>query len=340
MAIWHKPSKDVKITADIVFIHGLTGGRDSTWTAKGAEEPWPKLLLSDENDDEDDEDEKGPGCALKTARIMSWGYDADIVKLVGAAGQNRVMDHARNLLGALEDVREGSAANRPLIFIAHSLGGLVVKAALLRAFSSPEPGFKKTLECTRGIAFLGTPHYGSDKADLAHLLLNWVNLIRPTDRDIVRVLERDSEVNTNIRDEFYEMLRATNLDHKEPSVLVCFYEEKPMSVAGKTFFVVTKDSAKLGGYKQRGISGDHSSMTKYASQNDPGYKSVVAAIKRWMPTKDVPVKPSAMVAAEAAERRKADATYGGVVQKGASVGGSINTRGGSVSMNTTSHTHF
>ena len=128
MAIWHKPSKDVKITADIVFIHGLTGGRDSTWTAKGAEEPWPKLLLSDENDDEDDEDEKGPGCALKTARIMSWGYDADIMKLVGAAGQNRVMDHARNLLGALEDVREGSAANRPLIFIAHSLGGLVVKA--------------------------------------------------------------------------------------------------------------------------------------------------------------------------------------------------------------------
>ena len=103
---------------------------------------------------------------------------------------------------------------------------------------------------------------------------------------------------------------------------------------------MTKDSAKLGGYKQRGISGDHSSMTKYASQNDPGYKSVVAAIKRWMPTKDVPVKPSAMVAAEAAERRKADATYGGVVQKGASVGGSINTRGGSVSMNTTSHTHF
>jgi hypothetical protein len=51
------------------------------------------------------------------------------------------------------------------------------------------------------------------------------------------VLERDGEVNTNIRDEFFEMLRATNLDHKEPSVLVCFYEEKPMSVAGKTFFV-------------------------------------------------------------------------------------------------------
>lgn len=128
MAIWYKPPKGVKITADIVFIHGLTGGRDSTWTAEGAKEPWPKLFLKDENDDEDDEDEKGSGYPLKTARIMSWGYDADIVNLVKPAGQNRVMDHARNLLGALEDVREGSAASKPLIFVAHSLGGLVVKA--------------------------------------------------------------------------------------------------------------------------------------------------------------------------------------------------------------------
>jgi hypothetical protein len=73
-------------------------------------------------------------------------------------------------------------------------------------------------------------------------------LFRPTDKDIVRVLETDSEVNPNIRDEFFEMLRATKLDHKEPSILVCFYEEKPMSVAGKTFFVsriLTCDLADL-----------------------------------------------------------------------------------------------
>lgn len=64
--------------------------------------------------------------------------------------------------------------------------------------------------------------------------MNW---FRPADRDIVRVLERDSEVNTGIRDEFFEMLRAEKLDQMEPSILVCFYEERPMSVAGKTFWV-------------------------------------------------------------------------------------------------------
>lgn len=79
-------------------------------------------------------------------------------------------------------------------------------------------------------------------------------------------------------------------------------------------------------------------MTKFASREDPGYKSVAAAIKRWMPSKTVTVKPSAVEAAEAAERRKASATHGGVVMKGASVG-SISTGGGSVSMNTANHSY-
>lgn len=122
MEPWYKPPAETKITADIIFVHGLTGGRNSTWKADKAKEPWPKAFLKDE-------ESKNSQYPLKSARIMSWGYDADVVKLVGAAGQNRIMDHARNLLGALEDERDDDeAATRPLIFVAHSLGGLVVKA--------------------------------------------------------------------------------------------------------------------------------------------------------------------------------------------------------------------
>src|SRR5947208_4561939 len=32
-------------TVDICFIHGLTGDRESTWTAHGKPAPWPKTLL-------------------------------------------------------------------------------------------------------------------------------------------------------------------------------------------------------------------------------------------------------------------------------------------------------
>lgn len=76
-------------------------------------------------------------------------------------------------------------------------------------------------------------------------------------------------------------------------------------------------------------------MTKFASKNDAGYKAVAAAIKRWMPVKTVVQKPSATAAAEAAEKRKANATRGGIVQEGARVGGNLTVGGGSVSMNTT-----
>ena len=33
------------VANSIVFVHGLTGHRDGTWTALGAKEPWPRSLL-------------------------------------------------------------------------------------------------------------------------------------------------------------------------------------------------------------------------------------------------------------------------------------------------------
>src|SRR5436190_23554669 len=52
-------------TVDICFVHGLTGNRDSTWTAHGQSTPWPKTLLPS---------------MLKGVRILTYGYDAYIVR--------------------------------------------------------------------------------------------------------------------------------------------------------------------------------------------------------------------------------------------------------------------
>jgi hypothetical protein len=76
--------------ASIVFIHGLTGGQISTWTAEGSDAPWPKVLLSEDVPD---------------ARISAFGYDADVVKLFGQAGSNKIRQHAINLLAGVADMR-------------------------------------------------------------------------------------------------------------------------------------------------------------------------------------------------------------------------------------------
>ncbi|KAL6879162.1 hypothetical protein J3F83DRAFT_758857 [Trichoderma novae-zelandiae] len=63
----------------------------------------------------------------------------------------------------LEELRALRAAerrrDRPLLFIAHSVGGLVVKMALVKAHTDPQYG--DILHECYGVAFFGTPHQGS-----------------------------------------------------------------------------------------------------------------------------------------------------------------------------------
>lgn len=101
-------------TVDICFIHGLTGDRESTWTANGQSIPWPQSLLPPK---------------LSRARILTYGYDAYVVR-ASVASANRLNDHAMNLLTKLTTNRElNNASSRPLIFVAHSLGGLALDRA-------------------------------------------------------------------------------------------------------------------------------------------------------------------------------------------------------------------
>ena len=75
---------------------------------------------------------------------------------------------AKKSLDALEDQGVGG---RPLIFVAHSLGGLVVKKmARLSCERSvaPEPSRRCMNGNLRGVVFLATPHSGSNIGNLAH----------------------------------------------------------------------------------------------------------------------------------------------------------------------------
>lgn len=76
--------------SSIVFIHGLTGDREATWTARDATEPWPKTLLPS---------------ILPTARVLTFGYDACVVDWRGLVSENFIGNHALNLLTSLSSWR-------------------------------------------------------------------------------------------------------------------------------------------------------------------------------------------------------------------------------------------
>ncbi|VUC20827.1 unnamed protein product [Clonostachys rosea] len=97
---------------DIISVHGLEGHATNTWTCSS---PNARVWLRDFLPRD-----------IPNARVMSFGYESH----VRSKSVAEIEDTARQLLNGLKSKRETeNACSRPLIFIAHSLGGLVVKKA-------------------------------------------------------------------------------------------------------------------------------------------------------------------------------------------------------------------
>jgi hypothetical protein len=91
---------------------------------------------------------------------VTFGYNTNITRGYHAAHQGNIFSYARDLLYGLEEKRR-KAAGRDLVFVAHSLGGILVKEALRRSETDPDPKINKIFASTTGIFFFGTPHRGS-----------------------------------------------------------------------------------------------------------------------------------------------------------------------------------
>ncbi|KAJ6103800.1 Cytochrome P450 [Penicillium sp. IBT 16267x] len=93
------------------------------------------------------------------------------------------------------------AQQRPIIFICHSLGGIIVKRALTLSegrTSAKNARLHSIYICTFGILFFGTPHSGSEKARQANTLMKFASFIVPRkvarfETNLLTRLEDDSE---------------------------------------------------------------------------------------------------------------------------------------------------
>ncbi len=128
----------------IIFLHGVLGDSTSTWSKGTAY--WPDLLKQDD--------------AFSGAGIYVYEYTTEVSG--HARSDLNINELADELKVRLDD--DGVMQHKQLIFITHSMGGLVARALLLK--------FDEVVNKTRFIFFLSTPTTGA-------AIGNWASLVSP-----------------------------------------------------------------------------------------------------------------------------------------------------------------
>ncbi|KAG4437170.1 hypothetical protein IFR05_007326 [Cadophora sp. M221] len=246
-------------TVDIVFVHGLGGNRETSWSHTQTGVCWPKDFLPHD---------------IPSARILSWGYDSDIIRFFKMTSSNKLRNHAESFAFALANHRE-DCPGRPIIFICHSLGGLICEQALLCCRSSNEKRMKSVLDCTGAVIFMGTPHSGSHLANWGGTLAKLVSKFHTANPALLDVLEPGSQLLVNLQTDFQQLL----LNPSRHISVFCFYEEYAVSGFG---MIVPYESAIMEQYERAGIGANHMDMAKFGTRNDSGYVSVLKLLQSWM----------------------------------------------------------
>ncbi|KEF62369.1 uncharacterized protein A1O9_00341 [Exophiala aquamarina CBS 119918] len=249
---------------DVVFVHGLTGDRERTWTHPGNGVCWPRDILPQN---------------LPDARILTFGYDAYVVRARDQVASIDIAHHANDFLNCLANERmDSQSAKRPLILVAHSLGGLLCKDAMRLSQNNAEARLGAIFEHVQGIIFIATPHGGSWLAKWAKTSASLLGVLKIADVSLLSLLKTDSEVLNRINDDFLSMLIRRQADHRSIRI-ACFYEVLPLRGRIK---IVDKDSATISGYNNVSIHADHRNIARFKSQDDPGYKHITGTLGMWV----------------------------------------------------------
>lgn len=109
---------------------------------------------------------------LPGARILTYSYDT---RLAESNNFQNLEDVALTFRASLRIALSRSPPDRPLIFIAHSLGGLVLKQTLIQ-LASGDGIDRRIFESIYGILFFGVPNQGMDISSLLTMIGSQLNL--------------------------------------------------------------------------------------------------------------------------------------------------------------------
>jgi hypothetical protein len=135
---------------DVIFVHGIDSNEKSAWSSDGTPKTyWPNWIAED----------------FPESGVWTIGYAANVSGWVGESMP--IADQGDALLNEMENDGLG---DRPIVFIAHSLGGIMVKQLLRSAAILNVERWEKISNSTLGIMFIATPHAGAGLANFASFM--------------------------------------------------------------------------------------------------------------------------------------------------------------------------
>ncbi|KAJ8409693.1 hypothetical protein AAFF_G00217520 [Aldrovandia affinis] len=249
------------IKADVLFIHGLLGAAFKTWRqqdcdlteeekAAGVSEDytqcWPKSWLATD---------------CPNLRILSVEYDTHLSDWrAKCPAENQRKSLAYRSRELLKKLKTAGVGDKPVIWVAHSMGGLLVKKMLLDA--AEDPDMLALMKNTKGIMFYSVPHHGTFMAEYS---VNARYLLFPSIE--VKELCRDSPALRELNENFLNMARDRDIK------VLSFAESCPTNIGPMIkMVVVPPQSADLGIGDFIQVDVDHLNICKPEKKDSFLYK--------------------------------------------------------------------
>ena len=230
--------------ADVIFVHGLTGDHLATWTSPTNQFFWPQYLGED----------------LKRVAVYTLGYPASVFTS-WVRNKMNLFERASNVLEHFAGVGIGQ---KPIVFVTHSLGGILVKMILRKSYEATDNDWHRVVDATRLVVFLSTPHTGSALAKVFASL--------PRSSSYVDLVANKSGFLSDLNEHYRVLVN----NQTELSTAV-YYEVYPI----KGIVIVPKESADPGvGVTPVPLDCDHRSICKPESVDDIVYLGVKRHIKK------------------------------------------------------------
>jgi len=236
----------------IIFVHGLGGDRYSTWENgpddKNRPKSFPRFIFEDEE-------------PLQEVDIGLYAYVSGLKRVWFWRASIDLEVEAKILADTLRDANNYDH----IILIGHSMGGILIKAAITDLITRHDD---KTLKRLCGLFLLATPQIGSLRVP------GWLSLIHKD----AQALKPHNNLLRHITETFQRSIRNSDLDGGDtPQVYVL---PAWAAVAAEDFWVDAL-SAGLGitDDRRKNVRGSHKRIVKPTHRNEETYRWVVQNVR-------------------------------------------------------------